>query len=177
MIEALQKLVSLAGLELGGLQIDELASVLGALLIVIGVLILAYFALGRLSSETEKPRGSRLLPTLAEDVLDADLRRVYRQSLWLDALAAKRLDAGESTTGSRLGRNARRALVDLQIRRYSARQTQRGEPPQNEARLADIQNALLEAIDALEPASDGVEVDARKLEAILEKIAERLQDS
>jgi hypothetical protein len=166
-----------------------LAAILGVLCVIVGLyMLLAISMRGRGSGGGLDAH--RLMPTLAEDVLDEDLGRIYRRSLWLDAqlLSARESRVGDgspgdtlsATTPSALGRAIRRLLVRTQAERFArrcgeaggrsadpmnARMTHitksKGEPPESETRLLMMSETLDEALAYDETAPDiGPALDA-----------------
>lgn len=139
--------------------------------------------------------GQQLMPTLAEEVLDADLRAIYRRSLRLDArlfnalhalpdedLGARQAPAlagaarvGE--TGSALGRALRKLVLSVQAARFARRGkeealAQKNKPPFSEACCARMNQLLDEAL-ALDPSAS--DIDPR-LETLRAKVERARQD-
>ncbi|MGM0554778.1 MAG: hypothetical protein ACQEVA_00180 [Myxococcota bacterium] len=109
-----------------GLNPELVASLLlgiGALVVALGVALLGVSALSLTRDERPSDRDnwrmvSKLLPLLAQDTLDPDLRAVYQKSLYLDALIADVAPTLASQTGTELGRKTRRELLAIEARRF-----------------------------------------------------------
>ncbi len=193
MSELLDKVLRSLGVDLTATDVEFVAAIVGIVLIVIGVMVVATHILDHFSrasaAYSATSASSRLLPTLAEDVLDEDLQDVYAKTLWLDALVAEYAaehaaeypaeHAAElsSPTGCRLGRAVRRYLVGEQARRFKATQTgqrKKDEPPKHkEARLDRVEAALDEAIGAVEAQP----TRAEPLADLLERLASRVESA
>lgn len=156
------------------------AAFLAVLLIMVGAVLLIIMLFGKWARAIERETDSRLLPTLAEDVLDTDLRRIYSQSLVLDERIAKFFPTIASPTGTQFARRVRKFVVSLQATRFAARHAHknahknaRSEPPAKEARLAEVRAVIeeaLERIDAEGRAPSSPAEARRVLEALSEKL-------
>lgn len=148
-------------------MVTLLVVALAGLAAAIGTVMLALSAL----SLTRDDRGSRdnwrmvskLLPLLAQDTLDKDLRAVYQKSLYLDALIADVAPALTTPTGTELGREIRRELLAIEAKRYRD-----GEDAVDTAALDDLCLAMDAAIDAAERERPAPHVDVRALAEALE---------
>lgn len=161
--------------EAGGLSAQTaqlVTAFLAILLILVGAVILIIMLFGKWARAIEAENDSRLLPMLAEDVLDVDLQRLYRQSLDLDDRVAKFFPTIASPTGTALGRKARKFAVGLQSGRFSARQNGRGEPPAKEARLAEVRAVIEEALERVD-AEGRVPSSPAETQRTLETLSER----
>ncbi|QDG50978.1 hypothetical protein FIV42_09590 [Persicimonas caeni] len=165
--------------EAGGLSAPTaqlIAAILAILLIMVGAVLLIITLFGKWARAIENETDSRLLPTLAEDVLDADLQRIYRKSLMLDDQIAECFPTIASATGTELGRKARKFVVGLQATRFAAAQglqSRRGEPSDMEARLERVGAVIEEALERLgvEGSAPSSPAEARQmLEALSEKL-------
>ncbi len=166
----------------GGLSPETahlVTAILAVLLIMVGATLLIVVLFGRWAHTVEQEVDTHLLPTLAEDVLDIDLQRIYRRTLELDALVDEHFEGLASATGTELGRSVRQFVVGLQAERFAAREdsrTQRGEPSQREARLDEVCAVLDEALERLGPrgaAPSSAAEAARTLEALEERLESR----
>lgn len=165
MSELLDNLIAQAG------GLDLVGVLLGMVLIVVGAAILMVVLLGQMSARTPDA-ASRLLPTLAEDVLDDELQQIYRQTLWLDALIARHHAPLGGPTGTELGRRVRRELVALQAERFAAKNA-RGEHPVGDARLEELRDVVEQACELAE-ASEPTRRGRAELAEALADIDERL---
>lgn len=156
-----------------------LTALFGLALMVVGALLIALAARAIGRRILRRGRRSRLVPALAEEVLDGDLQKLYRHSRRLDAALAEGDGSNRSSeTGSPFGRAVRRYLVTLQVERHAARRRRRdgkgADPPDERLeQVADLlDEALADAEDrgAAQRLPEGLEAHAARLE---EAIASR----
>jgi hypothetical protein len=98
---------------------------LGALVVALGAALLGLSALSLTRDRTHDEQDnwrlvSKLLPLLAQDTLDPDLRAIYQKSLYLDALIRDVAPSLTSNTGTKLARDTRRELLGIEARRFRA---------------------------------------------------------
>jgi|GEM_PF-6724596 len=171
--------------------------------VVIGMLmvLLAMVLIARLLASLhydEEEGGQQLMPTLAEEVLDADLRAIYRRSLRLDARLFNALHAwpegnpdpgGAPTpagsprvgeTGSALGRALRKLLLSMQAMRFARRgedepHAQKNKPPFSEA-CYELMNQVLDEALALDPSASDIDPLLDKLSAEVEQARREFEE-
>ncbi len=143
-----------------GLHVDLVVALLSVVLIVVGATLLLTVLTTRMLARAQAGSAdSRLLPTLAEEVLDDDLRAAYQRSMWLDTLIAQHFPELGDPTGTELGRQVRKWLVRLQAQRFAGAPTQQGEPAGQQTRLAEIDAVLDQALDLVDSAEPGEPAD------------------
>lgn len=173
--DLLDRLAEAAGLSSATSEI--IVMLLAMLLIVIGIAIVMVVLFGKWARTIDAGE-SRLLPTLVEDVLDADLREIYERTLMLDALVAEYFSGLADATGTELGRRVRKFLVRVQASRFAARrqtgrQHRRGEPSEMEARLEEVDMLVGDAVERLgadQDSSSSADDAARLLEELGDKL-------
>lgn len=141
-----ERLIDAIGLS--GADGEIVVALLALLLIVVGIAILLLVLFGKWARTVDAGE-SRLLPTLAEDVLDGDLRHVYEHTLVLDRLVAEHFPVLASDTGTPLGRRVRKFVVRVQASRFAGGRNTRGEPSQKEARLEEVDQLVQAAVEQL----------------------------
>ena len=139
---------------------------LGALVLAVGAALLLVSLLSLDRGEDSPMRDwqmvSKLLPLLAQDTLDPDLRAIYQKSLYLDALIADVAPSLTTPTGTELGREVRRALLSVESRRFSE-----SEHESDANQLAGLCERMDAAIDAAEQARPAPQVDLQELAEVL----------
>lgn len=140
---------------------------LGALVLAVGaaLLLVSLLSLERAedSPHEDWQMVSKLLPLLAQDTLDPDLRAIYQKSLYLDALITDVAPSLTTPTGTELGRRVRRALLSIESSRYNE-----SEEGTDTGQFDELIRRMDTAIDAAERARPAPQVDLRELAEALE---------
>ena len=149
-------------------------ALVAGVLIVLGTSIVLLIAASSWLERVRAEHESDLLPTLARDVLDADLRKRYHRSLELDDRAASRLQAALDEGGTAVAKKIRRTLIQTQARRFEALRSGNDPPANTAPKLNEIDDLLEEAAAVLDAPDSPDRALQEKLEALADQIDERL---